>query len=129
MVYNFHAGIRQQSKIKTYIVATVASAVLTAAALALPAFAAGNDQTSLTVGNCISDGLYGNEPNMADGALGGPAEQEPGTKAGNVVPTQSPGPFVNVPSDPDNPVRGRSVGQWQQEGVNVPEACRTLVNQ
>ena len=98
-------------------------------ALVIPSasLAAGNSQTQLTVGNCISDGLYGNEPNMADGSLGGPAEQEPGTKGGNVLPTQSPGPFVNNPNDPDNPIRGRSVGQWKQDGVNVPEICRTLV--
>ena len=32
-------------------------------------------------------------------------------------------------NDPDNPTRGRSVGQWQQDGVNVPEACRTLTGQ
>ena len=79
-----------------------------------------------TVGDCMSDGLYGNEPNMADGALGGPSEQEPGTQAGNVLPTQSPGPFVNNPTDPNNPTRGRSAGQWNQEGVNIPEICRAL---
>ena len=54
--------------------------------------AAGNGKSGPTVGDCMSDGLYGNEPNMADGSAGGPAEQEPGTQAGNVVPTQSPGP-------------------------------------
>src|SRR5688572_32491980 len=43
--------------------------------------------------------LYGNEPNMRDGSPGGPAEQTPGTKGGNVVPTQSPGPFVNNRSE------------------------------
>lgn len=94
---------------------------------AIPALAAGNEQSGPTVGDCMSDGLYGNEPNMADGAPGGPAEQEPGTNGGNVVPTQSPGPFVNNPTDPDNPTRGRSAGQWQQEGINIPEICRTLV--
>ncbi|HEX7143665.1 MAG TPA: hypothetical protein VF225_00005, partial [Gaiellaceae bacterium] len=40
----------------------------------------------------------------------------PGSKGGNVVPTQSPGPVVNNPSDPDNPTRGRSVGQFKQDG-------------
>ena len=89
-----------------------------------PAFAAGNAQSGPTVGNCMSDILYGNEPNMRDGSPGGPAEQTPGTKGGNVVPTQSPGPFVNNPSDPDNPTRGRSAGQWNQEGVNIPALCR-----
>ena len=86
--------------------------------------AAGNDQSGPTVGNCISDIVYGNEPNMANGALGGPAEQVPGTQAGNVVPTQSPGPFVNNPTDPDNPFRGRSVGQFQQDGIDIPALCR-----
>ena len=94
---------------------------------AIPALAAGNEQSGPTVGDCISDVVYGNEPNMADGSPGGPAEQEPGTKGGNVVPTQSPGPFVNNPSDPDNPTRGRSVGQFQQDGINIPELCRTAV--
>ena len=92
--------------------------------VAVPAQGAGNDQSGLTVGNCISDIVYGNEPNMANGAPGGPAEQAPGTKGGNVVPTQSPGPFVNVPTDPDNPIRGRSVGQFHQDGIDIPALCR-----
>jgi hypothetical protein len=95
--------------------------------LASPTFASGNGkpQTEQTVGNCISDVVYGNEPNMANGSPGGPAEQNPGTQAGNVVPTQSPGPFVNNPTDPQNPTRGRSVGQFKQDGINIPELCRT----
>lgn len=102
------------------------SAALVAAAMISPALAGGNAQSGDTVGNCMSDGLYGNEPNMADGSPGGPAEQEPGTQAGNVLPSQSPGPWVNNPSDPDNPTRGRSAGQWNQEGVNIPALCRAL---
>ena len=97
--------------------------------VAVPAQGAGNDQSGFTVGDCISDVVYGNEPNMASGAPGGPAEQEPGTQAGNVVPSQSPGPFVNNPTDPDNPTRGRSVGQFQQDGINIPELCRTAAGQ
>jgi len=96
---------------------------------AAPAQAAGNDQSGFTVGDCISDVVYGNEPNMANGALGGPAEQEPGTNGGNVVPTQSPGPFVNNPTDPDNPTRGRSVGQFQQDGIDIPALCRAAAGQ
>jgi hypothetical protein len=96
------------------------------AACAMPAAAAGNAHSGSTVGDCMSDGLYGNEPNMADGSLGGPAEQEPGSKGGNVLPTQSPGPFVNNPTDPDNPTRGRSAGGWMQDGVNVPAICRAV---
>lgn len=91
------------------------------------ALAAGNENTITTVGDCISDGLYGNEPNMADGSIGGPAEQDPGTKGGNVLPTQSPGPWVNNPSDPGNPTRGKSAGQWNQLGVNIPDLCRTAL--
>jgi hypothetical protein len=102
-----------------------------ACALIVPStsLASGNSkpQTQLTVGNCISDVVYGNEPNMANGAPGGPAEQAPGTKGGNVLPTQSPGPWVNNPSDPDNPTRGRSVGQFNQDGINIPAACRTAL--
>ena len=86
--------------------------------------AAGNEHSGPTVGDCMSDVLYGNEPNMADGSPGGPAEQEPGTQAGNVLPTQSPGPWVNNPTDPENPTPGRSAGQWMQDGVDVPELCR-----
>ena len=77
-----------------------------------------------TVGYCISDILYGNQPNMADGTPGGPQDQMPGTKGGNVLPTQSPGPFVNNPTDPSNPTRGRSVGQFQQDGISITELCR-----
>jgi hypothetical protein len=62
------------------------------------------------VGECIADGWYGNEPNMASGTLGGPQEQAPGTQAGNVLPSQSPGPFVNNPNDPTNPTFGTTVG-------------------
>ena len=95
---------------------------------AAPAFAAGNANSGATVGDCMSDGLYGNEPNMADGTPGGPAEQVPGSQAGNVLPSQSPGPWVNNPNDPDNPTRGRSAGAWNQDGVNIPALCRAFVD-
>jgi len=106
------------------VITTVACALALTAGSAGSALAAGNDQSGFTVGDCISDVVYGNEPNMADGSAGGPAEQEPGTKGGNVLPTQSPGPFVNNPNDPDNPVRGRSVGQFHQDGIDIPALCR-----
>ena len=71
-----------------------------------------------TRGDAISDGFYGNEPNMANGAPGGPSEQEPGTKGGNVVPSQSPGPKV---TNPDGSVRdGASWGDVQQA---VKDTC------
>jgi hypothetical protein len=94
------------------------------------AFAAGNAQSGPSVGNCISDGLYGNEPNIVGPfAPGGPAEQEPGTKGGRVVPSQSPGPFVNAgPNEPprNDRVRGPSVGALNQQfgGGAVPAFCR-----
>ena len=102
---------------------------LTACVFALGAMSAGGalaaGKTDDTVGNCMSDILYGNEPNMADNAPGGPAQQAPGTKGGNVVPTQSPGPWVNNALDPENPTRGLSAGQWNHPlGVNVPAMCR-----
>jgi hypothetical protein len=43
------------------------------------------------------DGLYGNQPNMADGSLGGPSDQAPGTKGRNVLPSQSPDPSPTTP--------------------------------
>ena len=92
----------------------------------VPASAAGNGNSGFTVGDCMSDGLYGNEPNMTNGAGGGPAEQEPGTQAGNVVSSQSPGPWVNNPGDPDNPTWGNSAGAWNQQGINIPAICREL---
>ena len=96
------------------------------AALASPAaLAAGNG--SPTVGDCISDGFYGNEPNMADGSLGGPAEQQPGTQAGNVLPSQSPGPFVTDPTTGEVS-RGHSVGYYNSQGINIPEICRALTS-
>jgi hypothetical protein len=70
-----------------------------------------DDRNRSTVGFCVSDILYGNEPNE--------------DAEGNTVPSQSPGPFVNNPNDPDNPFRGRSVGQFNQDGINITELCRT----
>jgi opacity protein-like surface antigen len=99
---------------------------LVAAAVAMAFAAPASAQVFDNVGECISDGLYGNQPNMSDGSLGGPSDQTPGSQAGNVVPSQSPGPFVNNPSDPSNPTRGRSVGGFQQDGINVPEICRAI---
>lgn len=65
-----------------------------------------------TQGDAIADGFYGNEPNMVDGTAGGPSEQEPGTQADNVAPSQSPGPKV---TNPDGSVRaGASWGDVQQ---------------
>ena len=92
-----------------------------AAMMAGPVSAGGNDHSGATVGDCMSDGLYGNEPNVLVGT-GGPAEQAPGSQAGNVVPSQSPGPFVNNPADPDNPTRG-SLG-WSLEPGRLQHPAR-----
>lgn len=65
-----------------------------------------------TRGDAISDGFYGNEPNIEGPAAdGGPSEQEPGTKAGRVVPSQSPGPKV---TQGGQVVDGSSWGDAQQ---------------
>ena len=97
-------------------------ALAAAAMAAPPAFAAGSAQSGPSVGDCISDGFYGNEPNMADGTAGGPAEQTPGSQAGNVLASQSPGPFKTLPNG--DVVRGNSVGDYQQMGISLPELCR-----
>ena len=77
----------------------------------------------------ISDGFYGNEPNIVGPfAPGGPAEQEPGTKGGRVVASQSPGPKV---TNPDGSVRpGASVGDVHKQfgGGVVPAFCREATN-
>ena len=95
-----------------------------AAVLTLPA-ATATAQSEGTVGDCMSDFIYGNEPNMANGAPGGPEEQAPGSQAGNVLPSQSPGPFVTNPATGEV-TRGSSVGDFHQEfgGGSVAEFCR-----
>jgi len=101
------------------------AAVVASAAAASPVVAAGNARSGATVGDCVSDGFYGNEPNMADGSLGGPAEQAPGTQAGNVLPSQSPGPFVTNPVTGEV-TRGNSIGFYNSQGINIPQLCRAL---
>ena len=115
---------------RRFVTATLTGALVlvSLAGSSTTALASGNDRSGLTVGDCMSDILYGNEPNMANNAPGGPAEQAPGTQAGNVVSTQSPGPWVNNPTDPENPTRGKSAGQWNQTGVTIPAACRAFVS-
>ena len=100
----------------------VAAACATMLVASVSAQAAGNDRSGPSVGDCISDIFYGNEPNMANGAPGGPAEQAPGSQAGNVVPSQSPGPKKTLPDG--TVVPGNSVGDYQQMGVSIPALCR-----
>ena len=97
------------------------------AASTVPAMAAGSAQSGPTVGDCISDGLYGNEPNIEGPfAPGGSAEQEPGTKGGRVVSSNSPGPQVTNPDGTTRP--GSSVGDIQQlaGGGAVLADCRAV---
>lgn len=105
------------------------SAALVALVVPATGQAAGHSQNGFTVGDCISDVVYGNEPNSTTNPAGGPSEQEPGTKGGTIVPTQSPGPFVNNPNDPTNPTQGRSVGEFRQDGINIPELCQAAAGQ
>jgi hypothetical protein len=102
--------------------AAVVGTVAAIASASIPAYAAGNGRSGPTVGDCISDIFYGNEPNMANGAPGGPAEQAPGANAGNVIPSQSPGPQVTHSDGSVGP--GNSVGDYQQMGISIPELCR-----
>lgn len=132
MKYHISTGaVEEPQRMRLYIAALISSLLVLGAA-AVPTFAAGNDQSGPTVGDCISDGIYGNEPNIEGPfAPGGPAEQDPGTKAGRVVPSQSPGPFVNAgPNEPprNDRVRGSSVGDFNQQfgGGAVPEFCRAV---
>jgi hypothetical protein len=93
------------------------------------ALSAGNAQSGPTVGDCLSDGFYGNEPNMIEPfAPGGPAEQEPGTQAGRVIPSQSPGPKKTEPDG--SVVPGSSLGDIHQEfGPGIgPATCRELTS-
>jgi hypothetical protein len=117
---------REDITMRSFTKAAVAAAIA-AGTLAAPAtaFAAGNNHSGATVGDCVSDGFYGNEPNMANGAPGGPAEQTPGTQAGNVLPSQSPGPFKTLPDG--TVVRGSTIGDWQQAGFNIPQLCRAYL--
>ena len=89
-----------------------------------------------TTGECVSEGFYGNEPNIVGPfAPGGPQEQAPGSAAGRVVPSQSPGPFVNTgPNEPprNDRTRGGSVGDFNQQARDagyrnsVQAVCKPL---
>jgi hypothetical protein len=124
MKYNIATGVkRSKHNLRKIIIGATASLVMAGVAV-LPTMAAGHSQNGPTVGDCISDGFYGNEPNMASGAPGGPSEQAPGSQAGNVVPSQSPGPKKTLPDG--TVVPGNSVGDYQQMGISIPQICRTI---
>lgn len=108
---------------------TVLAAVAACLILAPAALGAGNSKSGPTVGDCISDGFYGNEPNIVGPfAPGGPAEQEPGTKDGRVVPSQSPGPKKTEKDG--SVVPGSSIGDIHQlAGPGIgPATCRELTS-
>jgi hypothetical protein len=85
--------------------AAVATGALLALGLSAPANAAPGDHGN-GVGGCI-DQLYGNATNpRADGH--------------GVLPSQSPGPWLNNPTDPANPTWGPSMGALiQAYGFNA----------
>ena len=78
---------------KTAVAAAFAAAAVVGAGA--PAFAAPGDSGN-GVGGCI-DQLYGNATNPRPSGHG-------------VLPSQSPGPWVNNPNDPSNPTWGPSLG-------------------
>jgi hypothetical protein len=87
---------------RTTLRITAAAALVAAGlatGLATPALAAPGDHCE-GAGGCI-DQLYGNATNPRPSGHG-------------VLPSQSPGPWVNNPNDPDNPTRGASLGQLIQ---------------
>lgn len=69
--------------------------------------------TEGTYGDAVSDGFYGNEPNIIDPHKSGVGlkeanQEDPGSVAGRAVPSQSPGQKV---TNPDGTVRdGASLG-------------------
>jgi hypothetical protein len=75
--------------------AAVAAGAVIALGIAAPANAAPGDHGN-GVGGCI-DQLYGNATNARPGGHG-------------VLPSQSPGPWLNNATDPDNPIWGPSMG-------------------
>jgi hypothetical protein len=79
----------------TFKTAAVAAGALLAVGLSSPANAAPGGHGN-GVGGCV-DQLYGNATNVRPGGHG-------------VLPSQSPGPWVNNPADPDNPTWGPSLG-------------------
>ena len=86
--------------------------VVVAVALLISASAAAAADRSRTPANavpanCISDGLYGNEPNAADGTDGGPAEHDPGETPATSCRRSRLARGSTDPADPDNPTRGQ----------------------
>lgn len=84
--------------IKTMLTAVAMSSVVVLSSAAIAQAAPGDNDKGY--GGCI-DNFYGNATNARPGGHG-------------VLPSQSPGPWVNNPTDPDNPTWGFSVGAVMQ---------------
>jgi hypothetical protein len=93
---------------KTTLCALAAGAVLALGAAA-PASAAPGDHGK-GAGGCV-DQFHGNATNPRPSGHG-------------VLPSQSPGPWVNNPADPDNPTMGTPLGQLIQEYDFTPAMLR-----
>ena len=89
--------------------AAIAAGTLLALGTAAPAMAAPGDHGQ-GVGGCI-DELFGNATNERPSGHG-------------VLPSQSPGPWVNNPADPDNPSWGTPLGQLIQQHDFNPSMLR-----
>lgn len=81
-------------RIKHIVTAVAASTVVLFSSVGMAGAAPGDSGKG--TGGCI-DNFYGNATN-------------PRPSGNGVLPSQSPGPFVNNPIDPTNPTRGASVG-------------------
>jgi hypothetical protein len=58
-----------------------------------------------SLGDAIQGGFYGNAAN-------------PTTSGHGTLPSQSPGPSVNNPNDPDNPLPGKSWGNYKNHNAD-----------
>ena len=102
---------------RTAITSLVVTGLLTAGGT-LAAAPAGADATSPrdNVGYCISDGFYGNQPNL--------------DANGDVVASQSPGPQRTLPDG--TVVMGNSIGDYQRgaavpgQSISIPSLCQAL---
>ena len=90
-------------RIKHIVTAVAASTVVLLSSVTMADAAPGDNGKG--IGGCI-DNFYGNATN-------------PRPSGNGVLPSQSPGPFVNVPSDPANPTPGPSVGDVMKFLTNV----------
>jgi hypothetical protein len=61
---------------------------------------------------------------MANTVPPGPATQVPGTEGWQRASDPVAGAFVHNPADPENTTRGRSVGQFKQDGIDITALCR-----